>query len=161
MANEKELKMTQETCEAACRYFDKRQWKYKKEQDGEDLVLTFGVRGDDIPMKFIVAFDADRQLIRLLSMLPFDVSEQSRGILAVATSYVNYMMSDGVFCLDLDDGTICFKYTSSYRNCLIGEELFEYMLDLSITMVDEFNDQFLMLDKGMLTLEDFLQKYSK
>ena len=36
----------------------------------DELKIMFGVGGDDLPMNFLIIIDAERQLVRLLSLLP-------------------------------------------------------------------------------------------
>ena len=110
-----------------------------------------------MPMAFAIFCDAERQLIRLISFLPFNMSKEKIVEGAIATSLVNYYLSDGSFDFNLADGSIVFKLTSSFRDSLISEKLFEYMIDLSCVTVDKYNDQFLMMDKGKLSIEDFIR----
>ena len=48
--------------------------------------------------------------------------------------------------------------TVFFRESLIGEGLFQYMISCSCAMVDKYNDQFLALDKGILSITDFIAK---
>lgn len=152
---EKGLKLAKDAYATLCNAFDEQGWHYTKHE--EDLIITLGLNGDDIPMQFIVHCDAERQLIKVLSFLPFKMSEDKRIEGAVATSYVNYKLADGVFGYNVGDGSIFFKMTSSFRESLIGKELFNYMVACATYTVDRYNDQFLMLSKGTLSLEDFVK----
>ena len=40
---------------------------------------------------------------------------------------------------------------------MLGEELFNYMVMLAAGTVDDYNDKFLMISKGMWSIEDFLK----
>ncbi|MBQ6676458.1 MAG: hypothetical protein IJM71_00260, partial [Clostridia bacterium] len=64
-------------------YLDSMGWNY--EDDKDNLAVTFGVKGDDIPMAFIIRVDAGRQLLRVNSPLPFTVPEDKRMDMAIAT----------------------------------------------------------------------------
>jgi hypothetical protein len=55
------------------------------------------------------------------------------------------------------DGSIVFRLTSSYLNSEISEDLLEYVLMVSAATVDEYNDKFLMLAKGMINIQKFLE----
>lgn len=55
---------------------DSMEWKY--ERDDEKMRVDFSVRGDDLAMNFIVLIDEERQLIRLLSFLPFNFPKETR-----------------------------------------------------------------------------------
>jgi len=139
-----------------CDAIDRREWKYEKEEDA--LVVHFGVGGDDIPMQFILVVDESRQLIRLMSPMPYEISEEKRMEGAIATCVASFGLADGSFDYDLSNGRIVFRMTASFRESVIGEGLFQYMISCSCAMVDQYNDQFLAIDKGLLTINDFISK---
>jgi len=146
------LKVYQTLCEA----IERREWKYEKEE--EKLLVHFGVNGDDIPMQFILVVDAERQLIRVMSPLPFKISEEKRMEGAIATCAATYGMVDGNFDYDLSDGSIVFRMTASFRDSVIGDGLFQYLISCSCAMVDEYNEKFLALDKGLMNVTDFIDQ---
>ena len=148
----------QQVYETLCKALDRRGWKYGK--DEEKLLVHFGVRGDDIPMNFIIYVDAERQLVRLMSPLPFKMSEEKRMEGAIATCAATYGMADGSFDYDLSNGEIVFRMTASIRESQLGEGLFQYMMSCACAMADKYNDQFLALDKGIMSIADFLAKKS-
>ena len=154
MADEKALARAKQVYADLCAALDHRNWKYNKRED--DLVVTFGVNGNDIPMDFHLAVDADRWLIRLMSRLPFNVEADHRMDLAIATCAVNYKLADGSFDYDLATGRIAFRLTASYRESTIGEGLFNYLISCSCQTVDEYNEQFLRVGSGTVELGDFL-----
>ncbi len=156
MATDKEIKLAQSAYATLCKALDQRQWHYKK--DEEKLIVTLGVNGDDIPMDLIIQCDASRQLIRLLSFLPFKMAEDKRVEGALATCHVNYKLADGTFSYDYADGTIVFNMTSSFRESIIGPEVFDYMIDCACFTIDRYNDKFLIISKGMLSIEDFINE---
>lgn len=156
MADEKKMELAQQVYQTLCEAIETRQWRYQK--DEEKLLVHFGVSGDDIPMRFVIVVDADRQLIRSMSPLPFKMSESKRMEGAIATCVASYGMADGSFDYDLSDGTIVFRMTASFRESLIGEGLFQYMISCSCAMVDKYNEQFLAIDKGLMSIGDFIAR---
>lgn len=154
MADEKNLMLAQQVYKTLCEAIERREWTYDK--DEEKLLVHFGVNGDDLPMRFILIVDADRQLIRLMSPMPFKMSEDKRMEGALATCAASFGMVDGSFDYDLSDGEIVFRMTASFRESVIGDGLFQYMISCSCAMVDKYNEQFLALDKGVLSINDFL-----
>lgn len=158
MADEKKMELAKQVYATLCAAIDKREWNYQKDED--KLVAYFGVSGDDIPMQFILIVDAERQLIRVMSPLPFKMSESKRMEGAIATCVASYGMADGSFDYDLSDGTIVFRMTASFRESLIGEGLFQYLISCSCAMVDAYNDKFLAIDKGLLSITDFISSRS-
>ena len=139
-----------------CAALDARNWKYKKDEAA--LVVFFGVNGEDVPMQFIIKVDADRQLVRVMSPLPFKMSKEKRMEGAIATCVANYGMVDGSFDYDLSDGAISFRLTASYRESDISEQLFQYLISVTCVTVDAYNDKFLAVDKGVMSIADFIAK---
>ena len=76
--------------------------------------------------------------------------------MAVAVAASNWGMVDGSFDYSLSDGNLIFRMAASYRDSMIGDELLSYMLGVVCGTVDRYNDRFLMLCKGTLSLGDFL-----
>lgn len=156
MVDEKKMELAKQVYQTLCEAIERREWNFGK--DEEKLLVHFGVSGDDIPMQFILIVDAERQLIRVMSPLPFKMSESKRMEGAIATCAASFGMADGSFDYDLSDGTIVFRMTASFRESLIGEGLFQYLISCSCAMVDKYNDQFLALDKGIMSITDFIAK---
>ena len=156
MADFMQNRLAQQVYETLCSALDNRNWRYKKHE--EELVVSFGVNGDDIPMDFVIKVDADRQLIRVFSYLPFKMSENKRVDGAVAVCVINNGIVDGAFEYDLTDGSLTFKLVASFRESTIGEGLIAYMIDCTTFTVDRYNDKLLALSKGMLTVEDLMKE---
>ncbi len=156
MADEKQIALAAQVYKTLCQALDKRNWNYTK--DEEKLVVVFNVNGDDIPMRILVAVDVQRQLIRLLSYLPFKMDESKRMDGAIAAGAVSYQLADGSFDYNLADGSIIYRMTASFRESTVGVGLFEYLIDCACMTVDEYNDQFLAINKGLLSISDFIAK---
>jgi len=156
MAEENKKILAKEVYNTLCGAIERREWNYEK--DEEKLVVHFGVSGDDIPMQFILVVDEERQLIRLMSPMPFNMSEDKRMEGAIATCVASFGMADGSFDYDLAEGRIVFRMTASFRESVIGEGLFQYMISCACAMVDEYNDKFLAIDKGLMSINDFIAK---
>ena len=155
MANEK-LERAQKVYRTLCATLDSHELRYEK--DDKDLKINFEMQGEDLPMEIRIVVDEERQLITLYSHLPFVISEDKRLDVAIATSIVNNDMIDGSFDFDVTNGHMFFRMTSSFIESEIGGELFTYMLSISCHTIDEYNDKFLMLGKGMMSIEDFMSK---
>lgn len=158
MSDEMKLARAKQVYETICSALDQREWHYKQEE--ERFLVYFGVRGDDLPLNFIIRADAERQLVRLHSPVPYKMPEDKRIDGAIATSVANYRLSDGTFEYNLGNGEIVFKMTATYRGAQINEELIHYMIGCSCAMVDEFNDGFMGVGQGVITLAQFVEKYS-
>ena len=155
MADENQLKQAQATFETLCAVLDKYEWKYKK--DSEKLSIECGAQGEDLPMSIDIIVDAEMTIVILLSHLPFIIPEDKRLEFAVAVSIINNKLVDGSFDYDVNSGHVIFRMTSSFLESVMGSEALAYMLFYSCQIIDEFNDKFLMLSKGMTTLEQFIE----
>lgn len=155
MTDEKKLEQAKTVYSSIGKMLVARNWKYDK--DEEKLTIFLKVTGDDLPMDFVIRALPEQQLIRIISFLPAKMPEDKIVEGAVATAIVTNKLADGSFDFDISDGSIMYRITSSFRDSLIGEKLLAYMIDISSAIVDEYNDKFFMLAKGMLSLEDFMK----
>ncbi len=152
---EKEMKQAKSVYETICNSLDARGWHYKREED--DLIIRCGARGEDLPMDMIFHVNARAQVVSLISPLPYKIKEEKRVEAALAICVANYGLINGSFDYDLSDGSIHFRVVSSYRESILGTELFDYMVGITVHTVDEYNDKFLMVSNGMMSFEQFLE----
>ena len=144
----------QATFRALCDAMDAMDWKYKKE-DG--LRISAGARGDDLPIDLNIRVDEKLSLIKLLSILDFTVPEDKRVDMAIAVTAANYGMVHGSFDYDILEGRVFFRMVTPYADMELDEEVFRYLLFCAAATVDNYNDKFLMVAKGMHSIEDFLK----
>ena len=156
MADEKNLAIAKSLFSKMCDALDRKDCNYEKSE--EDLTVFFTVEGDDIPIRFFLIIDADAKLIKLMSPLPFKMSEEKRMDGAIAACAASFGMADGSFDYNISNGQIVFRMTASFRESLIGEELFLYMVGCSYSSVRDYNYQFLAVDKGIISIKDFIEK---
>lgn len=156
MADEVKLERAKQVYKTMCEAIERREWQCKR--NDEKLYVYFGVSGEDIPMRFYLMVDVERQLIRVDSPLPFKMSEANRMEGAVATCVASFGLLDGSFDYDVRDGSISFRMTASFIDSNIGEGLLQYIISASCAVVDKFNDKFLAIDKGLLSITDFITK---
>ena len=138
-----------------CESMDMLDWKYTKIED--ELKIECSAQGEDLPMELVIKLHPDLQLLNLFSHLPFTVPEDKRLDFAVAISIANNKMVDGCFDYDLSDGHIFFRMTNSFIDVELGFETLRYLIFCSCATIDKYNDKFLMLAKGMFSLEQFME----
>lgn len=155
MADERELKHAQSVYETACRALDAKDWKYTRHD--EDLVLTFGARGDDLSMDFLLVVNPEAQVISVISLMPFKINEDKRVEAALAVCMANYGLVNGSFDYDISDGEIRFRLASSFRESILGEELINYMVLVAAGTIDKYNDKFLAVSTGVMSFEQFVE----
>ena len=150
MNKEKEAKSLYKTL---CHTLDNMKWHYNKEED--NFIIRTSAVGDDLSMKLFMKIDADRQVMYLKSPMPFEVPTYSREKMTTAVIMANYSMLNGSFEMDLNDGYLAFKMVVPYMESIISEKVCHYMITLSCSMTDKFNDKFKALVDGTMTLNEF------
>ena len=155
MEDEKALKNAQKVYETICTAMEARDWHFQRHDD--ELTITCGARGEDLPMDIIFRVNPKAQVVTLFSPMPFKIAEDKRVDAALAVCVANYGLINGTFDYDLSDGEIRFRIVSSFRESILGEELFNYMLLVSASTVDDYNDKFLMVSKGMMSIQQFIE----
>lgn len=156
MAEEMNMQKAKEVFNTLVKMLDTRDWKYEKHED--KLLIKSGVKGDDLPVEFIVVVNPRNEVVQFISAMPFNMPEDKRVDGAIAVCAANYGLVDGSFDYDLRDGKILFRLTSSYRESTLSEDLFEYMIMCAASTVDQYNDKFFMIAKGMMTVQQFLEQ---
>lgn len=154
MTDDRAVKMAKATYDVMCGKLDEMGWKYEKYE--EDFVIKSGVRGDDLAIEFIIVVNPETQIVRYMSKMPFSIMEEKRIDAAIAVCAANNGLVDGNFDYDVLTGEIIFRMTANFRESLLGGDVFEYMVIVGSKIVDKYNDRFLMLSKGMLSVEQFL-----
>lgn len=155
MTDEEKKTMGQTVYDTICKMLDENELHYDRHDD--DLCITLQLRGEDIPMDIIFDVLADRQIVQLISPLPFTVPEDKRVDIALATTFVNNFLVDGSFDFNIANGRIAFRQTASYIESILGKELFNYMLAISAGTVEDYNDKFFMISKGALSFDQFME----
>ncbi len=156
-ATQQQLQNAENMFNSICNMLNSIDFRYDTGRRDEDFVITCTVNGDDIPMKMFIIVRPEREIVSLLSPMPFNTPEDKRVEMAMAVNVANYGIIDGSFDYDISDGEIRFRMTASYIESLLGQELFKYMLFVSANTVDRYNDRFMMLARGNMTLDQFIQ----
>ena len=158
MAEELNMQKAKQVYDTMINMLDNRGWHYEEIED--ELLIKSGVKGEDLPIEFIVMVKPKQQVVQFLSRLPFTMPEDKRIDGALAVCVANYRLVDGCFDYNLASGDILFRLTSSYRESTLGEDLFEYMILCAASTVDNYNDKFFMIAKGMMTIQQFIEQES-
>ncbi len=120
------------------------------EKDDENLSVKITMSGHDIGMDFKLEIDAERQLVVYTSLLPFKFKEDSIVAGAIAVCLINFSLADGSFDLDIRDGELSFKLTSSYMDSLLSKDALNYMFAMACMIVDRYNDRLVLVNEGLL-----------
>lgn len=144
------MEKAKQVYETLCAALEAEDWKFQR--DEENLRIESSAQGEDLPIDIRIKVVPKQQLILLLSEIPFKFPEDKRVDGAVAVSIVNDRLVDGCFDYDIKSGEIWFRLTSSYIESEVSMEVFKYMLYVSCQTVDDYNDKFLMVGKGMMEM---------
>lgn len=137
-----------------CAALDHNDWKYDK--NAEKLRVELTATGEDLPMKLIISVEADRGVVFLTSLLPVKTPEDKRIDMAIAVAAANRVLRWGNFDYSIQDGQLYFRMAGCFIDSLLGEEFLHDMVMFAFSTIDEYNDRFLMLVKGMITIEKFI-----
>ena len=140
MADEIELKNAGKVFNTLCKVFDDKKWQYNKnESDPEMLSVHYRIENTDLSMEFYITVDANAQLIRVYSPLPFTIPEDKRMHLVLATCELSCVLMDGNFDYNINEGKIAYRLTATFINSEVGEELIDYLTSFSIRVVNRFS----------------------
>ena len=150
--SEANMEMAKTIYETACSTLDKMELHYKRHE--EDLVISFGHRGQDLNHDLILAVNAKQEAIQLIEKLPFSINPEMASEVAGAVCLVNDSILSGKFSYNMED-RLTFEVTQLYSGSLIGEETIKRMLLALVFTVEEYDDKFMALNKGYLKVADF------
>ncbi|MCI7179071.1 MAG: hypothetical protein SOY12_01500 [Schaedlerella sp.] len=148
-------KEAEATFKTFCSMLDQIGWKY--DTDVSDLSITTTAVGEDLPMEMHIFMDEDAGRMLVLSQLPVKMSEEKRIDAAIVINHFNWCRMIGCLDYDVTTGRIMYRLSTCFADAVVGEALCGVLLKSSIEIVDKFNDQFLMLNKGMLTMEQMIE----
>ena len=127
----------------------------------DNLRVELGFNTDDFDIKLICIIDEERELVRIFSFLPFKFPEDKRVEGAIAATVANHGMVNGSFDFDISDGEMTFKCVNSYKDGGFNEEIANYMVSVVVSTVDNYNDRFFGVAKGMISIQDFMEKENR
>ncbi len=149
------LMQTKRAMDTLCKVMDGREWTY--DRDDEEHVVSISIHGDDLVIPLRIRFNTNLQLVTLYSPMEFEIPEDQIVNAAMAIAAINYGIVDGTFDLNVENGRMGYRMATSYRESLLSEEAFNFLIQFALHVVDEYNDKFLMLAKGVLTWQQILE----
>ncbi len=147
-----------EVYEQLCEHLEACRLKFTRHDD--DRMVRLGMRGEDLPMDLLLSV-YENGVLMLVSRLPFAIPEDKRMEVAVGCVAVNDRLRHGSFDLNLSDGTLTFRMAMPYLDADLTRMQVEYMVIVPSSTIDEFNDKFLALSKGLLTIAQFIGEIGK
>ena len=154
---QKRIEIASQNTEVLLSMLDKRKLKYTIEERTEVRThIRIHFTGEDLPMTLHIILRTDRQIVSVLSVMPFRISEERLNDAAIAVTAANHGLIDGSFDLNLQTGEIRFRLTSCFIGTVLSEALYAYLMFVSAETIDRYNDRFRDLNDGRLDLDGFL-----
>ncbi len=142
-----------------CSMLDQKGWTYEK--DEEKFKISCEAEGENGELDIRMYLDDERELAVTWVFLDLSVPEEMRETMAHAVNVVNYCLVHGAYDFNQQKGNLLFRCTSSYRDSILSEEWFEYLLDVACSSADSYMSKFRRLVKGYLTVDELYDELRK
>lgn len=131
--------------------------KFRFEPIESSMMIHVEVNTEDLPIHAFIRILEDKDVLQIICPQGSKVPEDKRIETAVAVAVANYGMINGGFDLDMSDGSLHFRLTHSYQAALPDDDQLHYLIGCALTTMNQYNDRFFMLSKGMMDLEKFIE----
>lgn len=156
-AEQNRIETVSRNTEVLISMLDRRELKYTIEERSESRThIRIRFTGEDLPISLHIILRTDRQIVSVLSAMPFHISGERMQDAAIAVTAANHGLIDGSFDLNMKTGEIRFRLTSCFIGTVLSEELFAYLVFVSAETIDRYNDRFSDLNEGKLDLAGFI-----
>ncbi len=146
--------------EGYCAYMEKTGFSYRKFENEEEFAISmYTVDKNDIPITLIIRIPYGAERIMYLAQMPGTMEKSKILDGAVATCMVNDVIAVGNFDYDVMKGNTFFRYGyCTYGGIMLDEEAFAGLTRIIVLTIELYNEKFLMLADGRLTLEEFFEQ---
>ena len=156
MATEIQKKAAERVYNTLVEHLNKAGLKYTEmTAQGDDYMIRLEGRGEDLPITLFIVVDADRSLLMIKSPECTKFPADQIDVAAKAVCAINWSIANGSYALDVESGSIMWTACNSFLGSLMGEEAIRYLLGISLTTLDRFNDKFMLLKMGAIDLDTF------
>ena len=141
-------------------YMDEAKLKYEADREKNTVFIT--ITGDDFPVTLMFSVSAEKARVETYSQLPFEIKKEKAVDVAMAIAAINARIAYGKFCLYFDKG-LCTYENSEYLTGLEGfsSEYGKALVVPAYSIVEEYNDKLFAVNKGMMSVKDFLASLKK
>lgn len=120
--------------------------------------MNFTYTGKDFPMNFTFVVDGEKGIVRMISRQPITVEAEKMQEMVLVLNAINTIVINGKYVLDYNKGAVNFDVALPYMDAEITESQLDYLLLLSIHIVDDYNDLLIMFNKGLVDVQTVLNK---
>lgn len=122
----------------------------------EKRFIKFSTVSADVPIRIYISVDEKRQVVKLLSFMPFCFPADRITDACIAACSATNKLANGCFSVDINEGNIMFKQTVSVFNTSITSATVKNLVDTAYSAIEKYNDKFLSLLNNELSLEEFV-----
>lgn len=133
---------------------DKRLWHY--ERDDAQYMIRLKVIGNDLPMQLIIRADAVQGTVMLCSQMPVVISCEKILEAAMIVNAYNDGRAFGSLELNPANGIIIFRLSTNIAKAMLNAETCIRIIDFALKQIDTYNDKFILLNVGRLSMEEIL-----
>ena len=134
---------------------DEMGWKYTADEN--TLSVKYDAYGEDLISSYILTIDAEKETLNLTCSLPYRAPRNDRGDFAKAVALANSRFYNGSFEFNPNTRSVLYRMTTFIKGGMEPTtETIKYMIDTACDTVDKYNDKFLAVGKGYLTLDQFI-----
>ncbi len=155
MIDEDMAKQARRVFKTACTIFDEK--GFKCEKDEENFSISCCMQGDDLDITIEIKIDPEVYSVLVYSVMPFRVLPEKKDAMAVAVSRANWGLPDGIFDYNYEHGKILFRTNMCYKDSLISNDVFNYMVGIVCYFVDKYNDRFFAVSKSDMTFDEIMK----
>lgn len=153
--SEEQLEAARKAYEKVCEAIDSVGLKY--DSDDENFRVHLELAGEDMPIEINFFVHPEREIVRMISPMPYTVPKERRLDMAVALTFVNARLINGCYDFDMKTGNLRFRLVESYAGSELGFEAIKYLLVITNMTEDDYNDKLIMLNKDIISLKKFVQ----
>ncbi len=151
------LDRAREVYAVICQALDEIKIAYTKNEN--EFSAHLNAKGRDLPIDITVRVDYENELVALESPLPTKIPKDRYLEIAVAINALNFIVQDGSFAYNIENGEVAFRLSCGYNSREITKELAVYIFTCSFSTVDTVNDKLDKLMKGETELETFVSQF--
>lgn len=120
----------------------------------KNKVYMFTLPSEDLDIHVGIDIN-DCGYILFYSFLPVTIKSEKIVETAILINYINQKHTTGFFDLNIDDGTLFFKITTSYVGIDIDSKNFDLFIAATKLIVDYYNDLFDDFNNDMIGFDEF------
>ena len=117
-------------------HLDDREIRYQSDIDNQSICAYFN--GSVGTYQIVVWVGADDELLQVFGHSPMVVPVGSRPAIAETVIRANWGLKVGKFCLNLDEGQLCFQAAQILSDDSLTDEVLQRLIGTTMAMLDHY-----------------------